>query len=86
MENFKVLKIFGIVFKVFAWVILVVGLIGAAGFFVKGGTSEVPKTISISILTQSLVLFLVFYAFGEVIKLLLVLEERTKKSANSSSV
>ncbi len=79
MQNFRLLRIFGVIFKVFAWIIIVIGLIGTVSLFLKGGTPEVPRTLSISILTQSAVLFLVFYALGEVIKLLLVLEERTRK-------
>ncbi len=80
MRNFKLLKVFGVVFKVFAWIILIIGLVGTVGLFIKGASPEVPKTqMIISILTQSLVLFLVFYALGEVIKLLLVLEERSRK-------
>ena len=79
MPNFKLLKIFGVVFKILAWVILAVGLVGTVGLFIKSGSSDVPKTMSISILTQSLILFLIFYALGEVIKLLLILEERSRK-------
>ena len=82
MYNFKLLKIFSVIFKILAWVIVLVGLVGTVGLFMKGGTPEVPKTMSISILTQSLVLFLVFYTFGEIIRLLLVLEERSKKPEN----
>ncbi len=83
-RNFKLLRVFSVFFKVFAWVALIIGLIGVVGILMKGGTPETPKTLSISMLAVSLLYFVIFYAAGDAIRLLLVLEERSKKSEGPS--
>lgn len=80
MENrFALLKNFGIIFKVVAWAALIIGLVGAVGVLVGGGTPEAPRGVSLVILLVSLLYFLIFYTVGELIRVLLVIEEQTRK-------
>ncbi len=83
MDNrFKLLKIFGVLFKILAGLSIAIGLVGAVGVLINGGTPEVPRGISVAILLQAGILFVIFYAVSEIIKILLVIEENTRKPAS----
>ncbi len=80
MENrFKLLKIFGLIFKIVAWGALVFGLIGAVGILVTGGTPATPRASSIIVLLVGVLYFIIFYTVSQIIEVLLVLLENTKK-------
>lgn len=78
-KRFGLLRTFGLVFKILAWASLVIGAIGAVGILVTGGTPETPRAVSLVILLVSAIYFVIFYTVGEVIKLLLTIEENTRK-------
>jgi hypothetical protein len=79
-KKFKLLRTFGVVFKVLAWAALVIGAIGTVGVLVTGGTPETPRAMSIVILIVGALYFVIFYTIGEVVKLLLAIEEQTRKT------
>lgn len=76
---FKLLRIFGVLFKGVAWAALVVGIVGAVGVLVGGGTPQAPRSISMAIFLSSALYFILFYTLGEIIRLLLVVEQNTRK-------
>ncbi|MBI3318895.1 MAG: hypothetical protein HYZ90_07155 [Candidatus Omnitrophica bacterium] len=81
MENrFRQLKVLGVVFKVVAWGAGIVGAVGAVGTLMSGGSPGTPRGVSAMILLVSALYFVIFYTVGEVIRLLLAIEERTRKS------
>ena len=54
MDNrFKLLKIFGILFKVFAFGAVIIGAVGAVGVLMSKGSPETPRGISIVMLLVS---------------------------------
>ncbi len=82
MNNpFKLLKIFGVVFKVIAGVLFVIiGVIGTVGILI---TKDLPpgmsRWVALPQFLQGVFLFLLLYTLGEIIRLLLVIEEQTRK-------
>ena len=79
-KKFKLLRTFSVVFKILAWATLVIGLVGTVGVLVAGGTPETPKAMSVVILIVGALYFVIFYTVGEVIKVLLAIEEQTRKT------
>jgi hypothetical protein len=101
-QKFGVLRIVATIFKILAWIVLVLGIIGACGSlataFVPGmstglGSSNpfgtVPSGLTvvaaigaaIGALIGTLIAFLILYAYGDLISLLLALEENTRLTA-----
>ena len=78
-EQFRLLKIFGLIFRVFAWAALAFGLVGAVGVLISGGTPETPRAMALQVLLSTGLSFVIFYTVAELIKLLLLVEERTRK-------
>ena len=81
MENFKLLRLFSIVFKILAWGVLVLMGTGLAGLFVARNEPGVHFTgpVALNMIFSGVVAFLFFYAFGEVIRLLLTLLDHLVK-------
>ena len=86
MENrFKLLRIFGLIFKVIAWVCLLLGIVGAVGVFVATAGSPPPQGVPPRLVSMTVVVavwtlfFLIFYTVSELIKLLLAIEENSRK-------
>lgn len=79
MNRFKILKIFSLIFKVLAFASVAIGLITAVGVFVSGGTPEVPRQMSILFVVGGAFQFVVFYTVGDLIRLLLAIEEQTRR-------
>jgi hypothetical protein len=77
-KQFRLLRTFSVIFKVLAWACLVIGIVGAIGVLVSGGTPETPRVMGPVILLVFLGYFLLFYTGGEVIQLLLAIEENTR--------
>ena len=86
MENrFKLLGIFSLIFKVVAWGCLLLGIVGAVGVFVATAGSAPaqgapPRLVSMGVVVAVWTLFfLIFYTVSESIKLLLAIEENSRK-------
>lgn len=94
-KKFRVLRIVGTVYKVLAWLVLAVGVLGGcltlAGGFVGGASprSELGPVAGLLggafgglvLIFITFVYFLFLYAFGDMIYLLLALEENTRLTA-----
>jgi hypothetical protein len=79
MEEFKILRIFSVVFKVVAWIMLVLMAVGLFGFFVtyaRSGQQQMGWELVFNMLFGGVTAFLVFYAFSETIRLLLAIHDR----------
>ena len=81
MENsFKLLRIFSVVFKVFAWLVLVTISVAIVGVVIsKNPQTNIPP-VYINMVMSAGIGFLVMYTMGEIIRLLLVIEGNTRKS------
>ena len=101
-KRFRVLRIIGTLWKVFAWIELIVGILSALGVLIMGilGTggfllqflgeraSMLPGAMGlassivafIAILVGTVIYFLVLYAVGELIFLMLAIEENTRRT------
>lgn len=81
MENrFKVLRVFSVIFKVTAFLSLVFLGIGVAGVAAGGMPEGVARgQVVLNMLISFSVSFLVLYSFGEIIRLLLIVEEQTRR-------
>ena len=79
-NSFGLLRILSVAFKVLACVVLVLMLTGVVGL-VMGRDSSVPFPVPLvlNMVFSGILAFLVMYAFGEVIRLLLVIESQTRK-------
>ncbi len=80
MENsFKLLRIFSIAFKLLAWVTLVLMAVGLVGLFVARNESGVNVTgaMVLNMAFSGVIAFLLFYALGEIIRLLLAIHDQT---------
>lgn len=94
-SRFTALRVISLVFKIFAWIVLIVGLIGAvgglfAGFTLGGPSSPLSGMVSgpltgIALFISALIIavfnFMFFYAIGESIYLFLSIEENTRRAA-----
>ena len=83
-DRFRLLKIFSKVFKVVAWAALVIGLVGVVGILISGGTPETPRAMALQVLLSAALSFVIFYTIAEVIRLLLVIAEQTRKESTES--
>lgn len=81
MENrFRLLKVFSATFKVLAIVMLVLMVVGIVGIV----TGEKPQGVPIvqvvtNMMVGLVVTSLMFYSLGEIIRVLLKIEEQTRK-------
>lgn len=79
-SSFGLLKILSVVFKVLAFVVLVLMLIGAVGIAMsRDPSSPFPMPLVLNMVFNGLIAFLMMVAFGEVIRLLLAIESQTRK-------
>lgn len=94
-SRFTALRVISIVFKIIAWIALIIGLLGAVGGLFAGFTmsgQQGPLGIDlggpmagIALFVAALIIaifnFMFFYAIGESIYLFLSIEENTRRSA-----
>jgi hypothetical protein len=94
-RRFTALRVIGTIFKVLAWIVLILGLLGAIGSLVLGFTLDTQLGAAgldlggplagivsfIAILVASIVQFLLFYAGGEFLYLFLSIEENSRRTA-----
>ena len=79
-NSFKLLRIFSVVFKIFAWLVLVMISVAIVGVVMsKDPKANIPP-LYINMGMSAVVGFLVMYSAGEIIRLLLVIEGNTRKS------
>jgi len=79
-KGFKLLRVFSVTFKVLACLTLVLMLIGVMGALV-GVEDRTPMTgtLILNMAFSGLLGFLVLYALGEIIRVLLLIEAQTRK-------
>lgn len=94
-RRFTALHVIGSIFKVFAWIALILGILLAVLSLVLGFTMTLPFQIVglqeggalvgvggfVVSLILALLLYLSFYAAGEFVYLLLAVEENTRRTA-----
>lgn len=78
-KPYKALQILTVVFRVVAWGALAVGVAGAVGVF-SGTVSGTPRQAGFVILAVGILYFCLFSALSGILTLLLMLEERTRRS------
>ncbi len=79
-NSFGLLKILSITFKVLACVVLVLMLTGVVGMVMSRDTSgPFPVPLVLNMVFSGVLAFLMMYAFGDVIRLLLAIESQTRK-------
>jgi len=101
-KRFRVLRVIGTLWKVFAWIELIVGILSAIGVLIMGilgsgsfllqflgeNANVIPGAMGIVssivafvvLLVATIVSFLVLYAVGELIYLMLAIEENTRRT------
>ncbi len=92
-QRFIALRIIAVVFKVLAWITLILGLLGAIGLFAWGlrlasfAGAPLPRMMNaglvgaLSVAFMAVVYFLLLYAAGDSIHLFLAIEENTRATA-----
>ena len=81
-NSFGLLKILSGIFKVLAFLVLILMLIGLVGTLVAAGkdpASRVPPPVILNMVFSGILAFLMLFALGEVIRLLLAIESQTRK-------
>lgn len=73
------LAILAVIFQVLSWGALVMGLVGVVGLLVAGHAQDATPGMPFMILLASAGNFLILYTVGAVIKLLLAIEEQTRR-------
>lgn len=83
-KPFKLLPICSVLFKVFAWLFLLLMLASVVGILMVQGVPQAAKLQNLlSYAVTGIVLFVTFYALGEMVRLLLVIEAQTRKETLS---
>lgn len=94
-RKFTALRIIGTIFKILAWISLILGLLSAVGALIAGFTLSSQQELlgldlggplaGIAVFVMTLILaiinFLILYAAGEFIYLFLSVEENTRRMA-----
>ncbi len=79
-NSFKLLRIFSVVFKVFAWLVLVMIAVALVGVVMSKDPDANPPPVYINMIMTAAVGFLALYSVGEIIRVLLLIESNTRKS------
>lgn len=79
-NSFRLLKILSGVFKVLAFLVLALMLAGVVGMLVsREASAPIPAPLILNMVFSGVLAFLMLFAFGEVIRLLLAIESQTRK-------
>lgn len=78
-NSFKLLRIFSVVFKVLAWLVLVLIAVGITGVVLSKDPQATTPPVILNMVFSGLVGFLVMYSLGEIIRVLLLIESNTRK-------
>lgn len=78
--SFRLLEVIAVLFKILAWVVLLLMAVGVVGLLV-GSDSDNPLSfpILLNMIFSGLVGFLLFFALGEIVRVLLTIERQTRK-------
>lgn len=79
-NSFKLLRIFSVMFKVFAWLVLVMIAVALVGVVMSKDPQANTPPVYVNMVMTAAVGFLSLYSVGEIIRLLLVIESSTRKS------
>ena len=84
MPPFRLLRIFSVLFKVLAWLLLVLMFIGLVGLLLAARGAAAADRVQttqmmMNMVFSGLVFFLIFFALGEIIRILLAIEAQTRK-------
>ena len=80
-EKYGFLKVSAVVFKILAWLVVILGVLGFIVILVGGGTPEAPRFTSVLALALGAIYFFIFYTASEMIKLLLDLAKGKETQA-----
>lgn len=83
METYKFLKISALVFKVLAWVSLVLGIVASIVIFIGGGTAEAPRVTGFVGIALGIIYLFIFFTAAEVIKILLDIRGKFEKGPSA---
>lgn len=78
-NSFKLLRIFSRVFKVMAWLVLILIGVGLAGVILSKDPDANTPPVLLNMLFSGLVGFVLMYSLGEIIRVLLAIESNTRK-------
>lgn len=79
-NSFRLLKILSGVLKVLAFLVLALMLAGVVGMLVsREASAPIPAPLILNMVFSGVLAFLMLFAFGEVIRLLLAIESQTRK-------
>ena len=78
-NSFKLLRIFSVVFKVIAGLVLVLVLVGAVGVVMAKDPQISTPQVILNMVFSGLLGFLLMFSLGEIIKVLLLIEQNTRK-------
>ena len=79
-NSFKLLKIFSVVFKVFAWLVLVMISAAIVGVVMSRDPQANTFPVYINMIMSAVVGFVLLFSMGEIIRVLLAIESNTRKS------
>lgn len=79
-NSFKLLRIFSVVFKVLAWVVLVLIAVGVTGVIMSKDPAVSTPPVVLNMAFSGIVGFLVMYSLSEIIRVLLIIEGNTRKA------
>jgi hypothetical protein len=72
------LTVSSVIFKILAWLGVILGIISCIAILIKGGTPQVPRWMGFVSLVVWLIYFFIFMSASEIIKLLLEIRSRLK--------
>ena len=78
-QKFKMLGLISVIMKVLAWIAAGLGFIFFLIILIGGGTPEAPRITSLVALLLGLVYWCFFFGAGEIIQVLLAIEQNTRK-------
>ena len=79
--SFKLLKVAAMLFKVIAWFVLILMAVGIVALFMgSDAQTPLPVPILLNMAFSGLVGFLLFFALGEIVRILLLIEANTRKA------
>jgi hypothetical protein len=80
-EPFKLLKISALLFKVIAWFVLILMAVGIVALLIgSDAQAPLPVPVLLNMVFSGLVGFLLFFALGEIVRVLLAIEANTRKT------
>lgn len=81
-DSFALLKKLSVVFKVLAFFVFILMLVGLVGTIVaaRNAQAAAPLPVILNMIFSGILAFLMLFSFGEVIRVLLTIEANTRRS------